>query len=774
MKNILHITNEISIKNFSISSLLLYIVNSDKINKLFNVKLFCSNNNQKFSGKIKVENIGWLDFFKLKNILLKNFSKIDIFHVHGLWSPIQFYSILICIIFFKPIVIHPHGMMLHEAISSHGFFKKILKKSLLFILNILIINKKNVIFVAITNQEIKKVRTNFKNIIIRLISNPIPFDKEIPFKNNTLNFKKRFVFFGRIHPHKNIKEIVKYFIESNLSKKGWSLDIYGIEDDNNYLEELRSLTVNHPYVKIRKPIFGKEKQKIMSESWVNLLLSRSEVLSFSLLEAGTFGLPTVISKNIETLKDDKITIKILANKKENIIKTFIRISNWSYFYRTSLQKKLSNFFKKYKKNESINFFQSLSSLYMKSFTYNDEPMDNYKKDVNLNFVFSTISHSLNIFLPSVIMILSYFFLEKFLVADIGFFSSLFIMLTSIFSGNTRMLTIRDRTLDLLYSTLIFRILYSIFILSIFFLFLFYKSNLDIKVLIFLLALLIVVLWCHEIVLLIYEINLDRIKQFFFIVFQFSFILSLSILFILKNYILINFLVGLFCLIIFTINLSNIKKINIIFSNTFFRRTALYYAYLSSISIIVNIFAWRFYIYYIFTKEIAATLFIVFAIASFPATLFNNVIAPSFFYYKIVIRNYFKKITIFLFILSIIYGLASYKYMALNDYSGSLDLLFYKTLKLSIIGSFIMIYAMYFRHKIFYDTNKKNEVFVTDIIYGITLIFTLPILNEIGGLEAISSAFLLSSVLAALLYNKNLLLNKICNLNKIPNVSFVKK
>ena len=295
-----------------------------------------------------------------------------------------------------------------------------------------------------------------------------------------------------------------------------------------------------------------------------------------------------------------------------------------------------------------------------------------------------------------------------------------------------------------------------------------------KALLFLLALLIVVLWCHEIVLLIYEINRDRIKQFFFIVFQFSFILSLSILFISKNYILINFLIVLFCLIIFTINLSNIKKIKIILSDTFFSRIALYYAYLSSISIVVNIFAWRFYIYYIFTKEIAATLYIVFAIASFPATLFNNVIAPSFFYYKFILRNYFKYVTIILFILSIIYALTSYKYINLNDYSGSVDLLFYNTLELSIIGSFIMIYAMYFRHKIFYDKNKNNEVFVTDIIYGIILIFTLPMLYKIGGLEAISSAFLVSSVLAALLYNKNLLLNKIYNLNKISNVSFVKK
>ena len=42
--------------------------------------------------------------------------------------------------------------------------------------------------------------------------------------------KKQFVYFGRIHPHKNIDIIIKAFREAKLDKE-WKLKIYGINDD---------------------------------------------------------------------------------------------------------------------------------------------------------------------------------------------------------------------------------------------------------------------------------------------------------------------------------------------------------------------------------------------------------------------------------------------------------------------------------------------------------------------------------------------------------------
>ena len=62
--------------------------------------------------------------------LLKNY---DFVHIHGIWAPIQIISILYCCIFRIRFVLHPHGMLLDEAISSGGYFKKTLKNFLVLI-----------------------------------------------------------------------------------------------------------------------------------------------------------------------------------------------------------------------------------------------------------------------------------------------------------------------------------------------------------------------------------------------------------------------------------------------------------------------------------------------------------------------------------------------------------------------------------------------------------------------------------------------------------------
>ena len=59
-------------------------------------------------------------------------------------------------------------------------------------------------------------------------------------------------------------------------------NIYGIEDDANYSLKLQNLIKDQTNIKICEPVFGIEKQKIMSESWANILISKSEVLSLSI------------------------------------------------------------------------------------------------------------------------------------------------------------------------------------------------------------------------------------------------------------------------------------------------------------------------------------------------------------------------------------------------------------------------------------------------------------------------------------------------------------
>ena len=59
----------------------------------------------------------------------------------------------------------------------------------------------------------------------------MPFELD---NNLNLPFEKTFVYFGRIHPIKNLNQLSTHFVGSELDKKGWKLDIYGIKDDDEY------------------------------------------------------------------------------------------------------------------------------------------------------------------------------------------------------------------------------------------------------------------------------------------------------------------------------------------------------------------------------------------------------------------------------------------------------------------------------------------------------------------------------------------------------------
>ena len=205
---------------------------------------------------IEILNISsWFQYFFSKNILSRKFTEFDHIHIHGLWAPIQFISLLVCNEKNIRCVVHPHGMLLDEAVKSAGWIKYFFKQiGLLFLKNIL---GKNVHFVSITGQETKAIEKYFPNSKITEISNPIPFSfKEIDQNNK----KKKIVYFGRIHPHKNLHLVIKSFIKANLPKD-WVLELYGIRDDEKYFIELNKLIKDHSQVRIMEPIFGEEKQQ---------------------------------------------------------------------------------------------------------------------------------------------------------------------------------------------------------------------------------------------------------------------------------------------------------------------------------------------------------------------------------------------------------------------------------------------------------------------------------------------------------------------------------
>ena len=140
-RKIIHITSEISLKNYSISNFIFFLIK----------KSFNENNHYILIENLKNDIIynksfnylinknSWLQFFKLKKLILKIYSPGTIFHIHGLWSPLQLYSIIILNLLEIPHAVHCHGMLLNPALKANGLAKFFLKFFVRILYTILVI-----------------------------------------------------------------------------------------------------------------------------------------------------------------------------------------------------------------------------------------------------------------------------------------------------------------------------------------------------------------------------------------------------------------------------------------------------------------------------------------------------------------------------------------------------------------------------------------------------------------------------------------------------------
>ena len=149
-------------KNFSIASLIFFISKHFYKSYKFEYSILTSKVERNlFDDKNinKIDLTNWISiFFKIRN-LSKNVFNHDVIHIHGVWAPIQILSILLCNLKNKSYVIHPHGMLLEEALRSTGYFKFIYKNIFIFF-RFLISDK--TFFVSITDQEKNAIKKFFQ------------------------------------------------------------------------------------------------------------------------------------------------------------------------------------------------------------------------------------------------------------------------------------------------------------------------------------------------------------------------------------------------------------------------------------------------------------------------------------------------------------------------------------------------------------------------------------------------------------------------------------
>ena len=616
---VLHITNEFTKKNYSIASLILFISQHLYKNFKINFSLLASKTNKSlFNEDVFTDSRfnKWLNFILINRELTNNFFKYDIIHIHGIWAPIQIFSILICNKQKLNYVIHPHGMLLPEALKSGGIIKFFFKSFTLFFLKKIIKSKLN--FISITNQETIAIKKYFPKAHITNISNPIPFHIS---KVKNYKQKKKFVYFGRIHPHKNLEILIKSFLDADLDNS-WSLDIYGIRDDENYFYKLKKLIGHNNQIKIKDPIFNENKQQVMKDAWANVLVSKSEVVSLSILESSAYGLPSLINKNIEVsgLENSVITTNLSL---ESIKNKIIEISKWSYEKRTLIGKSIS---------ETINIKSSIDSISKKyrnfynSIDYRIEEeypkkLDFYNllKSENINFLMVSGSYMFNLMFPSLLIIM-FVIVGKFSIAgEIGLVASFWITLTQIFSSNMRSIIISEQKIDYAVMTAYFRIAFSIIFFLIFFQFSNNFFNFENSNLIVLISILILSQWINEMNLVKLELKDNNIKFILITLFNTLITITALILIFYSKIDYLFYLISVYVVYILFESSRNFLESKIIKKNIIqfiFKLNIQTIAFLSSFSIIISSFAWKFMIYFIFNKSIAGIFLLVFQLVHF--------------------------------------------------------------------------------------------------------------------------------------------------------------
>jgi glycosyltransferase involved in cell wall biosynthesis len=736
---VIQVLDEISKKNISIVSVVRIISSYKYLSK--QSKIVVANNQDKLKKVGTVKSLFSNLFFssEVNRILIVN--EPDIVHIHGIWRPIHFFFMLHCTFLNIPILVQPHGMLLKEALKSKSFLSYAIKLFTLFIFYRFFLTKSS--FIAVTQEEKESINKYFPKASISIVKNPLAIQKI-----SSKNINKRFVYFGRFNKHKNLKEFITAFISAKPNSE-WSFHIYGIEDDEKYKKELLNLVFESGFqksIRFIKPEFDiKKKFKIISESWCNVLLSKSEILSLSVLEAFSVGTQSFVNKRIFFPKWlQKYLIRSEVSN-INLVRSIKLIMSQDIIKKKTLKNEMKILFEKnYTLSDEKNIYKDFLHKIFKIHGATD-------RFSNFSVLFSNL---LNSVLVPFLMVLSVIFGESSFAAEIGVFPGIVLLLTQVFSANARSLLLYNIDNKFYDQVINIRFYIGIGIMLTLTSYQYLFTSTDNFITLSILSFIVCLSWINEINLAIHEKNKSSLViKFFLIVSTFFYFLVLAnfisntgqLLDILKFYLLYHVL-----FFTYHINLKNfsITKFIQYFKNQYKE----YLAVASSFFNIIGVIIWRISLVALLGKSVAGLFFASFAIASFPGTLFNNIVGQIVTINE-KIKTLIYKISNFLFILYII--LVTLLIIFNKFYLQNFEFYnFFNITLTSLLGTPFMLRALSNRHE-FLSVSKEfqKKIFTKDVMYGISISPIILILFYLGGTNLLIYSYPLSSFLALFFYRK---------------------
>jgi poly(glycerol-phosphate) alpha-glucosyltransferase len=220
-------------------------------------------------------------------------ADLDILSVHGLWKYCSVGSQRWHQRTDRPYVVHPHGMLEPWAVRNAMWKKRI--AGLLYENQHL---RGAACLRALSEAEAQSIRSYGLRNPICVIPNGVdlPDLRESNAKTQSAD-RKTLLYLGRLHPKKNISNLIRAWNETFNSQRGsgdhWFLVIAGW-DQGGYESELKRIAAGNSVVFLG-PQFGAEKSECYRTCDAFILPSLSEGLPMTVLEAWAYTKPVLMT-----------------------------------------------------------------------------------------------------------------------------------------------------------------------------------------------------------------------------------------------------------------------------------------------------------------------------------------------------------------------------------------------------------------------------------------------------------------------------------------------
>jgi glycosyltransferase involved in cell wall biosynthesis len=221
-------------------------------------------------------------------------ADLDILSVHGLWKYCSVGSHRWHRQTGRPYVVHPHGMLEPWAVRNAMWKKRV--AALLYENQHL---RGAACLRALSEAEVQSIRSYGLRNPVCVIPNGVdlPDLNESSTARSQSDGRKTLLYLGRLHPKKNISNLIHAWNETFNSQPGsgerWVLAIAGW-DQGGYENELKRIAPD-PSVVFLGPQFGADKSECYRDCDAFVLPSLSEGLPMAVLEAWSYAKPVLMT-----------------------------------------------------------------------------------------------------------------------------------------------------------------------------------------------------------------------------------------------------------------------------------------------------------------------------------------------------------------------------------------------------------------------------------------------------------------------------------------------